>query len=199
MFQLHPGLIFFVGSPGTGKTEMCINLLNQLNECFTTVPEHIYYYYEHWQPIYDRLPANTTLVQGVPDTFPDTSRKIIVLDDLADLLMSSHNLYRLASVHARHSETYVFCLKHNLFSKERFSRDLAIAVNYYALFENVRYSTQLTTLARQIMPNKVQFFLDAYRKSVAKYGYLFVDLMPRRTERLLSDILSPIPVVYEAI
>lgn len=196
MFKLNPGLAFFIGGPGTGKTELCLNLLNNLQESFSVVPQHIYFYYEHWQNAYNRLPSNTHLLKGIPDSFPDKERQIIVLDDIGDMLMASLDLYRLASVHARHSETYVICIKHNIFSSERYSKDLSLAASYYALFENFRYSTQIMSLAKQLMPGKTRYFMDSYRKAVNAYGYLLVDLQPRRENRLLSDILADRPAIY---
>lgn len=200
MYRLEPGLLFLVGAPGTGKTQLCIELIRNLDDMFTVRPQTVYFYYERYQTAYDSLPPEVKLEQGIPDSYPDGDSQLIVLDDLADLSEKSHSLYRLAAVHARHSNTYVICIKHNLFTADKYSRDLALSATYYALFENVRYSSQIVILARQVMPDRVKYFMDAYRKAISRYGYLFVDLRPRKDNRLMSDILSDEgPAVYERV
>ena len=192
--------MFFVGGPGTGKTQLCIEMLHNLDTMFSIRPETVYFYYERYQRAYDSLPAEVKLIEGIPDYYPDGERQLIVLDDLADLTEESNRLYRLAAVHARHSNTYVICIKHNLFTNSKYSRELALSATYYALFENVRYPGQIRSLARQLMPDRVGYFLDAYRKAIARYGYLFVDLRPRQTNRLLSDVTcAEGPALYERV
>lgn len=196
MFKFKPGFIQFVGAVSSGKTQLCIKLVNNASKCFAVPPEKIYLYYERWQSAYAELPAHVLTSQGMPEFFPDGEKQLFILDDIGDFSDNNTQLLRLASVHARHTDTYVFCIKHNLFGNGRYSRDMAVSTLYYILFENPRYSNQLSVLGRQLMPSKVNYFLDAYRKSINLYGYLVVDLTPRSSDRLVSDILAPSPAIF---
>lgn len=174
-----------------------MELVKRADSSFAIVPDKIYLYYERWQKAYESLPAKVVCIQGIPDYFPEENNQLIILDDLADLTDANSALFRLASVHARHSNTYLICVKHNLFGKGKHSRDLAVTTQYYVLFENARYHNQLSALARQLMPKNVNYFMDAYAKAVRHYGYLVVDLTPRTEDKLLSDILNDDgPAVY---
>jgi len=52
------------------------------------------------------------------------------------------------------------------------------------LFKNVRDTTQVATLARQMFPGQSHFMLDAFRDATSSpFGYLLVVLRPDTDER----------------
>ena len=59
------------------------------------------------------------------------------------------------------------------------------------LFNNVRDSSQITNLAKQIQPGNVAYLRDSYADATSKpYGYLLIDLKPDTDDllRLRTDI-----------
>lgn len=194
-WRFSPGYIQMIGAVGSGKSELFISFVLNLDKCFSIPPTSIYVYYEKYQLAYSKLPSNVHFFQGLPDSFPEANNSLIVLDDLGDMA-DDVNLYRLASVHSRLSQSYVISVKHDLFLNQKYSRNIAVSTQYYILLENLRHSNQIKSLARQVMPTKVNYFIQAYTKAVDRYGYVILDLTPRKTDRLLSDILAETPAVF---
>ena len=59
------------------------------------------------------------------------------------------------------------------------------------LFKNVRDSSQITNLAKQMHPGNVAYLRDSYVDATSKpYGYLLIDLKPDTDDliRLRTDI-----------
>jgi len=195
MFLLNPGLTVVCGMPASGKSQFVIKLLNN-PDMFAHKPKTILFYYEKYQPIYEKLPLNASKIEGVPESIPNLENTVLVFDDLADVMDSNFELFRLATCHARHNLSYVILIRHNLFSKNKFSRDLNLSAQYYALFQNGNIS-QIATFGRQLFPRKQSYFLDAYKKACSNYGYLFIDLTPFAKHRVLSDIfVQKNPALY---
>jgi len=194
MFTFKPGHINMIGPPGSGKSSLCIKLIENKNTVFEHPPEKIHIFYEKWQPLYENL-SGVEFVQGMPDTLPDSDRQLLIFDDVADFCENSFELYRQICVHSRHTKSYTIGCKHNLFSKSKFSHDLNLATQYFVLFDTPNLS-QISHLGRQFFPGKLRYFLDSYKKSCQRYFYLLVDLTPRQTDRLLSDVLASSPAIF---
>ena len=64
---------------------------------------------------------------------------------------------------------------------------------YIVLFKNPRDRQQVAVLARQMYPNKANYFLNKFEKGTSRpYGYLLVDLKQDTPEsdRLKTDIFE---------
>ena len=188
-FKFKPGLMHVCGTVGSGKTEFALNLIRNASTCFQNPPKTVHYYYEKWQDAYEKYPAVHFYSGLSPDLEPPPN-SLVILDDVGDFAMRRKYICRIASVHGRHSNIYLACISHNLFSKDRYAVDMNVCSQYLILFENVRYTSQIQTFARQMLPDKIGYFMNAYRKACNRMGYLCVDLTPRIEDRLLSDVFN---------
>ena len=78
----------------------------------------------------------------------------------------------------------VLYLTQNLFYNGKHTRTSSLNAHYLVLFKNVRDTTQVANLARQMFPGQSHFMLDAFRDATSiPFGYLLVDLRPDIFER----------------
>ena len=63
-------------------------------------------------------------------------------------------------------------------------RTISLNAHYLVLFKNVRDSTQVSNLARQMFPGKSHFMIEAFADAtMTPFGYLLVDLTSGSDER----------------
>ena len=92
-------------------------------------------------------------------------------------VINDPEILNLFTVGTHHTNTSVFFLTQNIFSKGKFSRDLSLNTNYIINFKNPRDQLQFQVLARQIYGNKSKFLLESFRDATKNpYGYIFLDL-----------------------
>ena len=64
----------------------------------------------------------------------------------------------------------------NIFPKGGETRTISLNTQYQVLFKNPRDSLQVSILARQLLPSKSHYFIEAYRNATSHaFGYLFCD------------------------
>ena len=71
-------------------------------------------------------------------------------------------------------------------------RNISLNAHYIVLFKSHRDRQQISILARQINPGRVQEFMKSYEKATSlAHGYLMLDLKPTTDdeERLKTNIL----------
>lgn len=70
---------------------------------------------------------------------------------------------------------------------------VSLNAHYIILFKNSRDEQQVKNLGRQIFPNQLKYFMDAYKKATSVlYSYLCVTLYPGRAEKYrLSSKIFP--------
>ena len=197
MFKFKPGLIQIVGPTGAGKTQLCIDILQHYSTCFVCTPKQIVYCYDRYEDIYDTFSGYITkFVKGFPtveiqEKAVHDQNTLLILDDLGSHSQCSQELYKLATIHARKCNLYVMSVSHNLYSKSKYYSDLSANTQYLLLFQNPRYTSQISKLGSQMFPGQSKFFLDSYKKATASdSGYLCIDLTPRTEHRLLMDLLN---------
>ena len=67
----------------------------------------------------------------------------------------------------------------NVFDKGKVDRTISVNSHYLMLFKNPRDEGQMRSLAQQVFPKKVKFFMDSFTEATKKdHGYLLVDLHP---------------------
>lgn len=96
------------------------------------------------------------------------------------------------TIHSHHKNISVFILSQNLFSRGKFFRTISLNSHYLVIFKNPRDKSQLNVLARQIFPNKINFFLESFIDSTNKpFSYLLIDLKQTTLEknRVQSGVL----------
>ena len=159
----HPFTCIVAGPTGCGKTTFVARLLRNASAMIDPPPERVTWYYGEWQTAYENLDIpNVRLEEGLPTSFDNGKRGLVVLDDL------------------------------NLFSKNKESRTISLNAQYMIVFKNPRDSSQLANLARQMYPGRGAFVQEAFADATASpYGYLLIDLKQNTPDdmRLRTSVL----------
>ena len=90
-------------------------------------------------------------------------------------------------------------LVQNLFHKNKESRTISLSSQYIVVFKNPRDASQMSHLARQMYPGRVEFVQEAFKEGTSvPYGYLLVDLKQDTPEdmRLRTTIFPDDGVQY---
>ena len=122
----------------------------------------------------------------------------VLLDDYMSEASNSVQVQSLFT-RGRHLGLSVIYLAQNLFHRGKYSRDLSLNMDYIVLFKNVRDSSQIGHLARQMFPQNSKFLIWAFQDATQEpYGHLFLDLKPNGLEslRVRGNILSDYQTVY---
>lgn len=145
--------------------------------------EKILWCYGIYQEIFDSYPA-VQFHEGLPDLsiFDGKERTLLVLDDL--MSETDERVTKIFTKISHHRNVSVLYLTQNLFYKSKHTRTISLNAHYLVLFKNVRDSTQVANLSRQMFPGNSNFMLEAFGDAtMAPFGYLLVDLRPDTDER----------------
>ena len=171
------------GPSQCGKTQFVFDLLSNLNSTISHGVNRIQYCYSVWQNSYDELKnklENIDFIEGLPsvDDFRNLKDVIVILDDLMSECVENQKIVHLFTVGSHHNRISVIYLTQNIFNKGKYSRTLSLNSNYIIIFRNPRDPSQISCLARQIFPNNVKYFNEAFNDAVNSqlYGFLIVDL-----------------------
>ena len=147
------------GPTGCGKTVFVRKLLE--SDLIFPRPRKVIWCYSEWQSAYEEIDAK--FVEGLTEEDYD----LIIIDDLMDEVV---DLFTKKSHH--HNTSVVFVVQ-NIFEKGL--RTISLNAHYLVLFKNLRDSTQITYLGRQMGNSKA--VTAAYKDATSNpYGYLFVDM-----------------------
>jgi hypothetical protein len=190
----HPFNMIVAGPSQSGKTEFVKRLIDRSKEMVNNPPEQILFYYAEWQPSYKGLVGKVKFIEGLPNALPDgKERTWIILDDLMSEMESSKQISLLFTRGTHHRNCSVVLIMQNFFHKGREVRTITLNAHYIALFKNPRDKSQISSLARQLYPNDVNFLQEAYDLSTSEpHSYLFLDLKQDSPEtmRVRSNIFS---------
>ena len=80
----HPFTCIVAGPTGCGKTTFVARLLRNASAMIDPPPERVTWYYSEWQKAYENLAdiPNMRLEEGLPTSFDNGKRGLVVLDDL---------------------------------------------------------------------------------------------------------------------
>ena len=79
----HPFTCIVAGPTGCGKTTFVARLLRNASAMIDPPPERVTWYYGEWQKAYENLDIpNVRLEEGLPTSFDNGKRGLVVLDDL---------------------------------------------------------------------------------------------------------------------
>ena len=183
-----PTTIMVAAPTKAGKTSLVRYILRNADLMFEPPPKEIKWCFSEHQPSYN-LPS-VTYKQGLPDIESlkkGTHHKLVVLDDL---MSESKNLTDIFTKGCHHwNVTIIFILQDLFYDKKRTNR---INCQYVILMKSPGDKLTPLNLAKQMFPNNVRYFMDAYEKATEKpYGYLLIDLEQNTPEvlRLRSNIL----------
>jgi hypothetical protein len=129
--------------------------------------------------------------EGLPtaDMFDGCKPTLLIIDDL----MSETNevVTKLFTKLSHHRGVSVIYLTQNLFSNNKHNRTISLNTHYMVLFKNVRDTTQIQTLARQMFPGKSDYMMAVYQDATSvPHGYLLIDLTQNMQDvnRLRTEI-----------
>ena len=177
------------GPTGSGKSIWVYNFFKNINALFNgESPKDVLYCYGVWQPLFEEIEKKITFInfhEGLPskddiESFSkNTYHKLIILDDLMEDVLNSHDMLMLFIRGCHHKNISCIFITQNIFSQSKHSKTIALNTQYLVLFRNFRDSSQIITLGKQIFPGKVKSFQESYNDATTKkYGYLLVDLSP---------------------
>ena len=193
------------GGSGSGKTVFVRKLL--ASDLFDHQPKKIIYCYTEWQAIFEDMEKEgIEFYEGLPtkEEVNNWSERrqhmILVLDDMMQCIVNNVEVQHFFTATSHHRNVSIIVLSQNIFAQGKTARTISLNLHYIVLFQNVRDTSQVMTLARQIFPSKTKYFMDAYHKATSiKYGYLLIDISPHtdKTFQLRSCVLpDEMCVVY---
>ena len=180
----HPFGLLVSGGTKTGKTTFVKKLLSNVEVMIDSPPEDIKYFYSEYQETFaeiESLVPNIHFIEGVPDAIFDSinpkTRNLYIFDDMMGERDSV--IAKLFTKKSHHGNLSVIYIVQNLFHQSKDHRTISLNASYLVLTKNVRDASQVIHLAKQIYPNNVKFFQQAYQIATAEpFSYLFIDLTP---------------------
>ena len=155
--------------------------------------------YGEYQDAFRDRSDSMEFIEGLPDSnFLDGRRTLLIIDEL--MSETDSRVTKLFTKGSHHKNASVIYISQNLFHKGKENRNISLNSHYLILFKNPRDAIQITHLGRQIFPDKVKYFREAFTDATSRpYGYLLVDLKPTTPDelRLRTHIFPPeMTIVY---
>jgi hypothetical protein len=91
-----------------------------------------------------------------------------------------------------HRNLSIICIVQNIFHQGKEMRNISLNAHYIVLFKSPRDKQQISMLARQVYPGRVQELTRSYEHATSRpHGYLMLDLKPTTDDqqRLKTNIL----------
>jgi hypothetical protein len=121
--------------------------------------------------------------KGIPedidkgDYLDISQRNLIVLDDLMAQSGKDKRIAELFTKGSHHRNLSIVYIVQNIFHQGKEMRNISLNAHYIVLFKSPRDKQQISMLARQINPGKVQEFMRSYEDATSRpHGYLMLDL-----------------------
>ena len=180
----HPSTWLLSGASGSGKTTFVKRFIKHLPSIITPCPEEIIWYYGQFQKDYATI-KGVTFKEGLPrlDDFTGDKKILVVIDDLQH--ETNDELAKLFTKWSHHLNLTILFLVQELFGKSRHHRTISLNAHYICVFRNVRDSSQIMHLARQVFPSHVSVLKSAFKSATSRpYGYLLLDFRQDTPEEL---------------
>jgi hypothetical protein len=197
-----PSTCIVAGPSSYGKTGF-VYVLKQANGVFKDPPDAVYYCYNVNQTLFEEMKLtvpNIEFYEGLPNpeilrtwNIQQPGHKILILDDLVQHASKSADIVDVFCQYSHHLNFTCWLLTQNVFNDGKKFRTISLNSHYFVMFNLARDQLQVQTLGRQLFPQNVKFFMDAYRKAIGqkKYSYLFIDISPHSNPlyKLRTNIL----------
>ncbi len=182
-----------VGPSGCGKTFLIYNLLKK--GVYEPQFDKIFYFYQHYQPIYDEMKKVVPNIEFVgcvdfdmiADLKNDGTNYLLIFDDSCAEIYESKEFEKLATS-GRHLKLNVIYVKHNLFQQSKYSRTIDLNNTHIVLFKNPRDYVQQKVLFSKM--GQCKYLTECYEvatqgnKANNAWGHLFIDCLPRTNDLL---------------
>ena len=149
--------------------------------------------YGEYQKAFSNRSNDVEFVDGLPDfSLLDGRRTLLIIDDL--MFETDARVTNLCTKGSHHKNASVIYISQNLFHKGKENRNISLNSHYLILFKNPRDAVQIVHLGRQIFPDRIKYFREAFADATSRpYGYLFIDLKPTTPDelRLCTDVFPP--------
>src|ERR1043165_1896802 len=154
----HPFSTIVSGPSGCGKTQFTLRFIDHLQHMVKLLIEKVSWCYGIHQQIFDKYPQ-IQFQEGLPDVsaFDGKERTLLVIDDLMN--ETDERVTMLFTKISHHRNVSVLYLTQNLFYRSKHTRTISLNAHYMVLYKNVRDSTQIANLARQMFPGKSSFMM----------------------------------------
>ena len=195
----HPFTCVVCGPSGSGKSVFVERLLKHRFVMWSGAPSRVVWSYGVSQPeLESRWSGTVEFVSGLSEIESLSDCVLIIDDQMSETDVTVSNLFTKGSHHRNVSVVYIV---QNLFGKNRFMRTISLNSHYLVLFKNPRDGSQASILGKQMYPNKVKYFSEAYKEATSRpHGYLLCDLHQETPDhlRLRTDIFpdDPFQIVY---
>ena len=165
----HPFTWIVAGCTQSGKTVWVKALLENAQKTISPPPQRIIWCYGQWQPSYFDMMKTMPGIefnQGIPEDIdePDyldvSQRKLIVLDDLMAQSGKDKRIADLFTKGSHHRNLSVIYIVQNVFHQGKEMRNISLNAHYIVLFKSPRDRQQISILARQDNPGRVQEFMN---------------------------------------
>jgi hypothetical protein len=188
--------IFPHGPSRSGKSTWTRDMLLNLDEIATKVPELTIYAYAKWQKAYDTLLAEGLVDYFVPgsdkieeaiDHFTNGKSALIIFDDQINSETTTAYAARLFTVDARHSGKSCIWITQNAFGGGKMGtlvRSIRMNADYIILFKCPGDCLSIQTLSKQMTGGPLLYNIHQYVTSKDPYSYLMVDITQASEERL---------------
>ena len=161
----HHFTCIVAGCTQSGKTVWVKSLLENAQTTISPAPQRIIWCYGQWQPSYfDMLRAIPEIEfnKGIPKDIDNTDyldvsqRNLIVLDDLMAQSSKDKRIADLFTKGSHHRNLSIIYIVQNIFHQGKEMRNISLNAHYFVLFKSPRDKQQISMLARQVDPGKVQ-------------------------------------------
>lgn len=196
--------MIIAGSSGSGKSTLLSDIILNQKKLLSEPADEIIYCAKFETSIPPPLRGLDTVTfnEGVPTeqmTRNDENKNLLFcLDDLLDTAFSSEVVSNMFT-QGRNRRISVILITQNLFPQFKNARSISLNANYIIVFRNLRDSSSIYHLAKQVCPASPKSFSNMFINNIDKpFSYLFLDFSAQTPDvfRYRSDILADQPSVY---
>ena len=114
----NPYSFVLAGASGSGKTRWILKFIDNVDEIIEPKVTEILYFYEQWQPDFEKYIGRVKFSQGLPS--PDLldgnkDSKLVILDDL--MFENPKTISKIFTIYSHHRNYTVIETVQNLFHK----------------------------------------------------------------------------------
>lgn len=195
----HPSSGILVGPSLSGKTELTLQILNNLSTFYDRPIRRVHWYYSDGKSLPDRsrLPENVDVqfINKLPTEFLNEMDEplLVVIDDMMDEAMNSLAVSQLHTKGVHHQMISSLLLTQNIFNAGKYSRNISLNSTFYILFRNLRDMQQTNKFFQQMCGSNSKAIQAVYKDATQKpHSFLFVDFSQagHNLMRLRSDIFG---------